>query len=253
MLNLFGAPSLPTCATSGEGIYESLQRISEQVLAAFQDRLPESTDGSAPANFSAVEGGLVNALRGATHRADPPTDVVVAHIKAPNGYPSFPPEASKSEPPLAPMPPHASLPGIEVDAEGAPPPPPTTEGALVSPERGSESGVSFAELWPEGERETVRDVEEAIAKGRYWRAIELCEVLVSRVLAGAAGLFGTHEAPRDPAIVPMFLGLDGRRYLAFRSIVRDARGDGLITAREALAAYAFAIDARLARSSIHHA
>lgn len=254
MLNLFGAPSLPTCATSGVGIYESLEKISEQVLAAFQDRLPESTEGSAPANFSAVEGGLVNALRGATHRAAPPTDVVVAHINAPNGYPSFPPEPILSEPPPAPLPLPTSLPGIEVDAEGAPPPPPAPEAALVSPDRaGESSGVSFAELWPEGERDTVRDVEEAIARGRYWRAIELCESLVSRVLAGAAGLFGSHEAPRDPAIVPVFLGLDGRRYLAFRSIVRDARGDGLITAREALAAYAFAIDARLARSSIHHA
>ena len=137
-------------------------------------------------------------------------------------------------------------------AEGAPPPP-ANESALATPQSASSPGVSFAELWPEGERDTVRDVEEAIAKGRYWRAIELCESLVSRVLASAAGLFGTHEAPRDPAIVPMFLGLDGRRYLAFRTIVHDARGDGLITAREALAAYAFAIDARLARSSIHHA
>jgi len=113
------------------------------------------------------------------------------------------------------------------------------------------SGLSFADLWPEGEQDTVREVEEAIHRGRYWRAIELCETLVSRVLASAAGLFGTTGAPRDAAVVPMPLGLDGRRYLSFRSIVREARGDGLITAREALAAYAFAIDCRLARSSIH--
>jgi hypothetical protein len=119
--------------------------------------------------------------------------------------------------------------------------------------RGEEkpTGVSFAELWPEGEQEMVRDVEDAISRGRYWRAIELCETLVSRVLAGAAGLFGTSEAPRDAAVVPLLLGLDGRRYLAFRSIVREARGDGLITAREALSAYAFAVDCRIARSSIH--
>jgi hypothetical protein len=97
----------------------------------------------------------------------------------------------------------------------------------------------------------VREVEEAIRRGRYWRAIELCETLVSRVLAGAAGLFGTTDAPRDATVVPMLLGLDGRRYLSFRSVVREARADGLITAREALAAYAFAVDCRLARSSIH--
>lgn len=256
MLNLYGAPSLATCATSGEGVYESLEKISEQVLTAFQDRLPESIDGRALASFAAVEGGLVNALRSATQRVDPPPEVVVAHIRAPNSYPSFPPEPRLSEPPPALIPRPATLPGIEVGAEGAPPPPPApsvAEPPLVRAESASSTGVSFAAIWPESERDTVHDVEEAISKGRYWRAIELCEALVSRVLTGAAGLFGTHEAPRDPAIVPMFLGLDGRRYLVFRSIVRDARGDGLITAREALAAYAFAIDARLAQSSIHPA
>ncbi len=144
-----------------------------------------------------------------------------------------------------PIPPPTSIPGVDLD-------PLAPQRPLVG-QAAADAGVSFAELWPEGERDTVHDVEEAIARGRYWRAIELCEALVSRVLTSSAGLFGTDEAPRDPAIVPMFLGLDGRRYLAFRSIVRDARGDGLITAREALTAYAFAVDARLAQSSIHHA
>ena len=246
MLNLYAAPSLATCATTGEGIYESLQAITEQVLTAFMDRLPESKDSAAPANFVEVEGGLINAIRGATHRDDAPSDVVVAHIKAPGSYPSFPPEPSLSEaPPMPISPPPTSIPGVDID-------PLAPQRPLVG-QAAAEVGVSFAELWPEGERDTVHDVEEAIARGRYWRAIELCEALVSRVLTSSASLFGTDEAPRDPAIVPMFLGLDGRRYLAFRSIVRDARGDGLITAREALTAYAFAVDARLAQSSIHHA
>ena len=52
-------------------------------------------------------------------------------------------------------------------------------------------------------------------------------------------------------MVPVLLGIDGRRYLGFRSIVREARGDGLITAREALSAYAFTVECRIARSSIH--
>ncbi|MEO5731927.1 MAG: ADP-ribosylation factor-like protein [Byssovorax sp.] len=245
MLNLYGVPSLPTSATTGEGIYESLETISEQVLNAFLDRLPDSKEGAAPSNFVEVEGGLINAIRSATHRADSSADMVVAHIKAPGSYPSFPPEPSLSEPPPMPIPPPASIEGIDID-------PLTTQRPLVR-HGAAEAGVSFAELWPESERDTVHDVEEAIARGRYWRAIELCEALVSRVLTSSAGLFGSDEAPRDPAIVPMFLGLDGRRYLAFRSIVRDARGDGLITAREALTAYAFAVDARLAQSSIHHA
>jgi signal recognition particle receptor subunit beta len=248
MLNPFGAPSLSTSATRGDGIYEGLEKISGLVIGAFESRLPESPEEGLLASFEAVEGGLVSALRDATQRDDPPSDVVVARISAPGAYPSFPPEPSEAAaaedvPPLAaPRPPS----GVDDTYE-----PPGTSPSLMPPAPAEVAGVSFAELWPEGERDTVRDVEEAITKGRYWRAIELCESLVSRILAGAASLFSSSDAPRDAAIVPILLGLDGRRYLAFRSIVREARGDGLITAREALSAFAFAIEARIARSSIH--
>ncbi len=40
-------------------------------------------------------------------------------------------------------------------------------------------------------------------------AILACDVLVTRVLASAAGLVGTLDAPRDPALVSLLLGLDG--------------------------------------------
>ncbi|MEO7330925.1 MAG: gliding motility protein [Minicystis sp.] len=249
MLNPFGAPSIPTSATRGDGIYEALEKISALVLGAFESRLPDSPEESLLASFEAIEGGLVSALRDATQRDDPPSDVVIARISAPGAYPSFPPE------PLEPggaAPPRA-LPAAPRAPSGIPQgyDPPHTSPSLMPPANAESGGVSFAELWPEGEREVVRDVEEAITKGRYWRAIELCESLVSRILAGAASLFSSSDAPRDAAIVPILLGLDGRRYLAFRSIVREARGDGLITAREALSAFAFAVEARIARSSIH--
>jgi mutual gliding-motility protein MglA len=304
MLNPFGAPSLPTSAKTGEGIYEALEKISACVLEAFKDRLPELYDGELEPNFEPIEGGLITALRDATQRAEPPRDVIIARIGAPGAHPSIPPETPDSvpAPPLsadadesmasaiplvrersadegsfkiplttsyAPGPDTSYAPGPDVlpaspqfamgqsepaaaPVDGDEPAPmslaPATK-LLRSEEK--PTGVSFAELWPEGEQEMVRDVEDAISRGRYWRAIELCETLVSRVLAGAAGLFGSNDAPRDAAVVPLLLGLDGRRYLAFRSIVREARGDGLITAREALSAYAFAIDCRIARSSIH--
>jgi mutual gliding-motility protein MglA len=303
MLNPFGAPSLPTSAKTGEGIYEALEKIAERVLDAFKDRLPELTDGEIDAaGFEPPEGGLVMALRDASQRAERPDDVVIARIGVSGAHPSIPPEtqidamfddpeeeipgdsgvpegdaAPADEPPPPPPPRLSSVPAPDVlpaqssfavtspfrsraapgPEDDAPPPSTAAPMSIGSPpttnfvREDKPTGVSFAELWPEGEQEMVHDVEDAIARGRYWRAIELCEVLVSRVLAGAAALFNTNEAPRDAAIVPMLLGLDGRRYLAFRSVVREARGDGLITAREALSAYAFAIDCRLARSSIH--
>src|SRR6185437_2502128 len=92
MLNPFGAPSIPTSAKTGEGIYEALEKISERVLTAFKDRLPELTDGEIDSSFQPVEGGLVTALRDASVRAEPPSDVVFARIGAPGGHPSIPPE-----------------------------------------------------------------------------------------------------------------------------------------------------------------
>jgi hypothetical protein len=130
---------------------------------------------------------------------------------------------------------------------------PSAKGRDGAPSTGQASrrpGVSFAELWPDAEQDTVREVESALAARRYARAVELCDALVSRVFASAAGLFGSAEAPRDPVLVPVLLGLDGRRYLAFRSTVREARTGTVVDAREALGAFAFAIDARIARSAI---
>ena len=50
------------------------------------------------------------------------------------------------------------------------------------------------------------------------------------------------------ALVVLLLGLDGRRYLAFRSLVRESRSAGDIQESDALSAFAFAIEARLARA-----
>src|SRR6185369_13556893 len=78
MLNRFGAPSIATSAKSGLGVYEALEKISERVLSAFKDRLPESPDdGEIVTSFEAIEGGLVTALRDASQREEPPSDVIV--------------------------------------------------------------------------------------------------------------------------------------------------------------------------------
>lgn len=269
-LNPFGAPSIPSSAATGEGIYETLEKIAERVLAGFKDRLPESPDGEI-VSFEAVEGGLVMALRDASARDEPPSDVLVAHILAPGQeHPSIPPLSEHGSDADAPSP----------EAKSVPPPPPfdaddaaedeprieserpdapsadleeTMGEAGQTLDRGSfqrpAQALSFADLWPESEQDMVLDVEEAIARGRYWRAIELCDVLASRIFAAAASL--VPGSGSDPSALLYLLGLDGRRYLAFRAIVRDAKGDGLITTRDALAAYAFVIDCRLARSAIH--
>src|SRR5215471_7615120 len=70
MLNPFGAHSLGTCAKTGSGIYEGLEKISGCVLTSFENRLPEALAGTL-AGFEPVEGGLVTALRSATDTDKP--------------------------------------------------------------------------------------------------------------------------------------------------------------------------------------
>ncbi len=111
-------------------------------------------------------------------------------------------------------------------------------------------GLSFAELWPESDRILVHEVEAAIAAGRCSEAIDLSDALVTRILTSTATLFGSTDASRDATTMPPLLGIDGRRYLAFRSIVRAARSGAKASSQDALAAYAFAIEARTARSSV---
>lgn len=111
------------------------------------------------------------------------------------------------------------------------------------------SGASFQLLWPEHERGQVVELETAIREGRFAIAVRLADELVSRALAGvASSLGGATDAPRDPALVVSLLGLEGRRYLAFRLLAKEARGTGELDEVEALTAFSFAIEARLARA-----
>jgi hypothetical protein len=302
MLNPFDAVSLGTSAKTGIGIYESLERISERVLRAFEQRLPEEVGGFG-ASFDAVEGGLVTALRDASPPI--PLEPALSRLMAPSSsWSSIPPDSTIGDPEGGTVPPEQRLPASEVDPdllplgldtrppedpgddlgyeheevlaqrsfvergfaerfvehgfsetplsqhpEEIPPPPSPGHGPGGTPPLGRQ-GVSFAALWAPPDRELVIEVETAIAGGRYAHAALRCDALVARLLTTAADLLGSREAARDPAVVPLLLGLDGRRYLGFRAVVQRARSGGEITAREALASLAFAVDARLAESSI---
>lgn len=68
-LNLRGAPSFATVATTGEGVYEALEAITRAVLEDFDQRVPEHR-GLAPSPLMLPEGGLAEALR----RVDPASD-----------------------------------------------------------------------------------------------------------------------------------------------------------------------------------
>jgi hypothetical protein len=135
-------------------------------------------------------------------------------------------------------------------------PPPLTRASrppempVVKP-LGPAANFSFASLFPAAEQGVVQVVESALALGDPMAAITSMDQLVARALASGAALVGSsHDAPRDPALVALLLGLEPRRYLKFRSWVREARAGTLLSTEAGLLAYAFVLDLRRALRDI---
>jgi mutual gliding-motility protein MglA len=282
-LNRAGAPSFATTATTGEGVYESLEAITRAVLDDFGRRVPPGQRGFGGTSLELPEGGLMEALRRAEDsdawgeelaeraarnvqrhpsgvlllsevpEADPGEAAARAVAKdlrgdPPSVLPTVAPRVLDSEP--APPPHFDTAPATPSMSE----PPPAPRISSVPPQNvqaASGSTFSFELLWPAQERITVRELEDSLAQSDFERAIALADQLVARALAGAAGLLGGNlDAPRDPATVALLLGLEGRRYLEFRGLVREVRSGRGVNASEALGAYAMAVEVRLARARI---
>jgi len=132
--------------------------------------------------------------------------------------------------------------------------PPSGGSGVSAGEQASDSATvaifSLAELWPEEEREAVRNVEQLLAARDTVGAVLASDVLMMRVLAGAAALAGPAQAPRDPGVVWMLLGMNGGRWLRFRTLVRTARDGAEIAPADALTCLLAACEARIARQRI---
>ena len=277
-LNRAGAPSFATTATNGEGVYESLEAITRAVLDDFERRNPGHRSAEAT-SLELPEGGLMEALRraedsdawgeelaerAARHVQRHPSGVLLlseipeadvgeaaarAVAKDLGGKPSSRPPQPDTVLPVPP--PHFDT-APAMPSMSEPPPAPRSSSLPARPEPISDgSGLTFELLWPAQERITVRELEASLAQSDFERAVTLADQLVARALASAAGLLGGNlDAPRDPSTVALLLGLEGRRYLEFRALVKDARSGRGVNASEGLSAYAMAIEVRLARARI---
>jgi signal recognition particle receptor subunit beta len=277
--NQFSVPSLGTVATKGEGVFEGLERITRLVLKAYEkdpkvkiEATADPKSGAGPGSEPRIsEEGIATALR------QMETAGVEAPTKLSHSLPN--PRSSKSDEPSDPrigVPAAvgkdsgswqkqagyessssnvaASAPAAVVAASPAPV---ANAGTMASAAGAGVPGVStaptafsLADLFPESERDRVRQAESMLAARDAVNAILACDVLVTRVLASAAGLVGTLDAPRDPALVSLLLGLDGPRYLNFRTVVRAARHREGVTMKDALECFMFSIDARRARETL---
>ena len=245
--NRLGAPSLGTVATRGDGVFDGLERITRLVLKAY-DADPKvsieataETPGASASGEAAVgeaaprlhEDGVARVLRGMEAVPEAPTKVSVV-------LPEIGAEARSAVVAAASSPSSAQASPRTGGRSSAPPATPHSEPRAAGV-------LSFADLWPSPEREAVRQAEAMLAAQDAVNGILACDVVVTRLLASAAGLVGTLDAPRDPAVVALLLGLEGPRYLAFRTLVRAARHREAVSMRDALEAYGFTLEVRRAR------
>ncbi|MBX3230948.1 MAG: gliding motility protein [Labilithrix sp.] len=248
--NHHGAPSLGTVATKGEGVFEGLERITRLVLKAYERdpkvRIEATAEGARPSKDPGSdprisEDGIAVALR----------QMETSGVEAPTKISQSIPDRGRR--PLA----------STLTSEGSEPnpvgrdsgswnriPDPSSAPIVPSAPPAGAAAFSLADLFPEAERDRVRQAEAMLAARDAVNAILACDVLVTRVLASAAGLVGTLDAPRDPALVSLLLGLDGPRYLQFRTVVRAARHREGVTMKDAYECFMFSIDARRARESL---
>lgn len=281
--NLFSAPSVATTATRGEGIFEGLEEITKLVLDAYKKEVPRVGPDMAVALDEADSEGIADAIRGIAEgsKREPsspgraeirpsPSPAVIRPPSNRGNYGTLPAGsaptvvASASDTATAAAAqirrsPVAMAPPVSERVEKEPPhalpvnderKPVSDQVPTVAPTSSLTPGFSLAALFPEGgERESARRAEQLIAANDAAGAMLACDLLLARLLASAAGLAGAQDAPRDPGLVCLLLGLDGRRYLAFRARVRAARGGEDIGVKDALEALAFVVEVRRARDS----
>jgi mutual gliding-motility protein MglA len=269
--NVHAAPSLGTCATHGEGVFEGLERITRLVLRHYEAELPKGEQPSIGLSVGGAEVSIAEAIRGLAE-APLVTKVTPFHgmaaVRPEEAKPSAESEARLAAAAAA----RGTLPPARLNLDttppnGAAPLPKPSKPAVeqiddkpagpqadlavptIAPPPGT-SHFSLAELWPESERESVRQTELLIGARDAHGAVLACDLLLTRVLASAAGLAGAADAPRDPGLVSLLLGLDGKRYLVFRASVRAARQREEVSIGEALDCFAFVLAARTARTGL---
>jgi signal recognition particle receptor subunit beta len=110
------------------------------------------------------------------------------------------------------------------------------------------ASFSFAELWPVEQRETVQLLEVALAQGDNEGVLRLAEQAAVRALCTVADLLEAPlDTPQEATTAVWSLGIDGRRYLEFRSLMLRSRlTDRKPTHMEALRAYVFVLDLQCA-------
>lgn len=253
-LNAHRAPSFGTVATRGDGVQQTLDQITELVLSAYEAQLPAPSSIEPRVSIEPSPPSVSVSRPGAPDEAEVETSASKVPRRTEDGdvvtsssaHGTFLADVSRIEAAEKPKEPPAEEPeGLLGSAlvreleriEAEPRPPSAAPGA----------SLSFAPLFSPGERALIEQIEQSIAHGAYADALGMCDAAISRLLGTVAAIVSRDgdAKPSDPAL-PLLLGLDGRRYLAFRALARRARRIGDVGVRDALESFAFVLEARVA-------
>jgi mutual gliding-motility protein MglA len=232
--NLFGAPSVPTVATTGEGVFLLLETITRLVVESYRAELPiaGARPEGIPLFLDADEVGLTDAIKELAD-SQPARSTPTARLGLVASRTAERSDGSDGQ--AARRPPERS---DRADVE-------TQTARLAMPP--SAGAFSLAELWPSADQEAARRTEYLLGQRDAAGAVAACEDLLSRVLGATSMLLGAPAGlpqSADPALLASLLGLEGTRYLSFRAVARGARAKRTASLRDALACYAFAVEAR---------
>jgi mutual gliding-motility protein MglA len=231
--NLFGAPSVAAVATTGEGVFEVLERVTRLVVENYQAEIP-TPSGSGPLLLDTEDMGLADAIRGLADSQPAKSTASARRPMAPSPTISVPAARTVSSQAAS------ALTVAPAMAASAPP------ASAPAPSAHSVHGVAFslAELWPAPDRDAVRRAEHALATGDARAALTACDDLLSRALTAGSALLGGQPHARDPVLLVTFLGLDGAHYLTLRGAARAVRTNRPAKLGDAFDLYLFALEAR---------
>lgn len=240
--NRGSVPSRCTVALTGEGVLEGLDSLVELVVAAYDGRGPESRPAPSAPALPEVIGAPAPA---SDAPEEPPRDPSSPPREGPSAPVVSPLSTSllEADPTLALEPPaddgrvtvaprgfmaeagtalSAQLPARVVVRAA---PPVSSLPPVPSPPRFPEgAALSFVHMFPSpDEREVVERLEAQLARGDAHAAVLSTEIALSRLLATVGAAVGGDGAPKEPALAAYLLGLDGRRFSAFRALVRATR------------------------------
>ena len=228
--NLFGAPSVATIATTGEGVFDILERVTRLVIENYRAEIP-TPSGSGPLLLDAEDMGLADAIRGLADSQPAKSTSSARRPMAPSPTISVPATRAASSQAASAL---TVAPAMPANEPASSAPAPSARGVALS----------FADLWPAADRDAVRRIEHALASGDTGAALTACDDLLSRVLTACSVLLGGQSHTRDPASLVTFLGLDGVRYMALRAAARAVRANRPAKLGDAFDFYLFALEAR---------